>query len=88
MMVRGTRNYTKIVADKTGINIICSTVLYTKEEGAPAYFKFRRTITGGSPAITNEVYETFMKDITRGIGNTGVKAGVIKVATGKDNALP
>lgn len=78
----------KMVADKTGINIICSTGLYTEEEGAPAYFKFRRTLTGGSPAITNEVYETFMKDITQGIGGTGVKAGVIKVATGKGEITP
>ncbi|MFZ5643844.1 MAG: phosphotriesterase family protein [Bacillota bacterium] len=78
----------KMVADKTGVNIICSTGLYTEEEGAPAYFKFRRNLTGGSPAITNEVYETFMKDITQGIDGTGVKAGVIKVATGRGEITP
>ncbi len=78
----------KMVADKTGINIICSTGLYTEEMGASAYLKVRRAVSGGFPAITEEVCETFLKDITQGIGDTDVKAGVIKVATGRGEITP
>jgi phosphotriesterase-related protein len=68
----------KEISEKSGMNIICSTGLYTEAEGAAAYFKFRNNITDG----TKEIYELYKKEITEGIGNTGVKAGVIKVATG------
>lgn len=68
----------KMVSDKTGINIVSATGFIDEATGANAYFKFRSKIYD----ITTEIYETFMKEITQGIGNTGVKAGVIKVATG------
>jgi len=67
----------KIVAEKTGLNIICATGLYYEAEGMPAYFKFRGQVMD----ITAELYEAFMRELTVGIGKTGVKAGVIKVAT-------
>ena len=69
----------KIVSTKLGINIICATGLYLSALGSAGYFKFRNQISDS----TTEIYETFVSEITQGIENTGVKAGVIKVATGR-----
>ena len=68
----------KAVSERLSINIICATGMYTEKQGKTGYLKFRSQVYD----ITTEVYETFMKEITQGIGDTGVKAGVIKVATG------
>ena len=68
----------KKVSEKTGINIILATGLYKEAEGASAYFKLRSMMLD----TTTEIFEIFMKEITQGIGKTGVRAGVIKVATG------
>jgi phosphotriesterase-related protein len=69
----------KELARKTGMNIICSTGLYTEQEGAPAYFKTRQVWYGTD--ISKMMSELFIKEITEGIGKTGVKAGVIKCGT-------
>ncbi|MEE8470767.1 MAG: phosphotriesterase-related protein, partial [Dehalococcoidia bacterium] len=69
----------KEVSEISEINIICATGLYTEASGKSAYFKFR----GQAFDVGAEVYETFMKEITQGIGDTGARAGVIKVATGQ-----
>jgi phosphotriesterase-related protein len=75
----------KEVSDKSGINIVCSTGLYAETEGAPGYFKFRNMVTGDA---TTEIYELFATEITQGIGTTGVRAGVIKVATSDGQITP
>jgi phosphotriesterase-related protein len=69
----------KEVSEKSGVNIVCATGLYSEAEGASPYFRLR-TQAGDA---TSEIYELFMKEITEGIGTTKVKAGVIKVATGQ-----
>jgi len=68
----------KEISQKTEIHIICSTGLYCEADGAPGYFKFRDMVTGD---CTGEIFELFTKEITHGIGTTGIKPGVIKVAT-------
>jgi phosphotriesterase-related protein len=68
----------KIVSERLGINIVCATGFYTEKFGKPGYFKFRSQMYD----IVAELCETMVKEITQGIGNTGVKAGVIKVGTG------
>ena len=65
------------VSEKTGVQVICSTGYYYEGEGAAAYFKFRSTLGD----IENEVYDLFMKEITDGIRDTGIKPGVIKVGS-------
>lgn len=75
----------KIVADKTGLNIICATGLYYEGEGMPTYFKFRDQLMMD---IIDEIYEAFMLELTVGIGKTGVKAGIIKVGTGYGTVSP
>ena len=67
----------RAVAEKTGLNIICATGMYYEGEGMPAYLKFRSQVMD----IVTEQYESFMRELTVGIGKTGIKAGVIKVAT-------
>ena len=70
----------KEISERTGLHIICSTGFYYEGEGAPAYFKFKQ----GLGTAENEIYEMYMKEITEGIGNTGIKPGVIKLGSGKD----
>ena len=69
----------KEVSEKSGVNIICATGFYFEEMGASPYFKFRNVV---SDAV-EEIYDMFMAEITRGIGKTGIKAGVIKLASSK-----
>jgi phosphotriesterase-related protein len=65
------------VAQAARVNLICATGLYKEDQGAPPYFKFRAQFADA----TGEMTESFVKEITEGIGSTGIKAGIIKVAT-------
>ena len=66
------------ISEASDVNIVCSTGLYTEAQGATPYFKFQASRTDGVELLT----ELFVSDIEEGIGDTGIKAGVIKVATG------
>jgi len=66
------------VSQAAGVQVICATGLYKEESGAAPYYKFR----GAFADTVAEMTETFVKEVTEGIGPTGIKAGVIKVATG------
>jgi phosphotriesterase-related protein len=68
----------KDLAKKTGMNIICSTGLYTEHEGSPAYW-MTKGVWGMD--LAKMMSELFIKEITVGIGKSGVKAGVIKVGS-------
>jgi phosphotriesterase-related protein len=72
------------VAQATGIRFICATGLYKEDQGATPYFHFRGQFTD----VVSEMTEIFVKELTEGIGNTGIKAGVIKVATGAHKITP
>lgn len=78
----------KMVAGQTGINLVCSTGLFNEVEGSPNYFRLRALLTGNPRQVVSDMCESFVRDITVGIGDSGVKAGVIKVATSKDNITP
>ena len=67
------------VADRTGFQIVCATGLYKEDQGGGAYWKFRRDFGGSADAIA----EMYIKELSEGIGSTGVRAGIIKVATGQ-----
>lgn len=66
------------VSQAAGVRVICATGLYKEESGAAPYYKFRGTFTD----TVAEMTETFVKEVSEGIGPTGIRAGVIKVATG------
>lgn len=60
------------------LNIVVATGVYTYNE-EPLYFAFRgpgRVFEGPDPMV-----ELFVRDITEGIGDTGVRASVLKCAT-------
>jgi phosphotriesterase-related protein len=66
------------IASQTNLNIIVATGIYTYNE-LPHFFHYRGPDTpfGGPEPIV----EMFVRDLTTGIGDTGVKAGILKCAT-------
>jgi phosphotriesterase-related protein len=65
------------VAQRSGTNIVCATGVYNEAEGIPYTFR---------SMPREEIVELYVKEITAGVGETGIKAGVIKIATGRDPA--
>jgi phosphotriesterase-related protein len=63
---------------KTLMNIICSTGLYYEGGGAPGYWEAKAQL---GQDITGLIAELFIREIREGIGTTGIRAGVIKVAS-------
>jgi phosphotriesterase-related protein len=66
------------VSERSGVRIVCATGLYKEDMGAPAYFKFRSQFGDA----LGEMTDVFVRELTEGIDGTGIRAGVIKVATG------
>ncbi len=63
----------KEISEKSGMHIICTTGFYFEAMGLPVYWRAR---------TVDEIAELYIREITHGIGDTGIKAGAIKVATG------
>jgi phosphotriesterase-related protein len=61
------------LSQKSGMRIICATGMYFEAEGNTYTFRH---------LPVEEVTAIFVKEIEQGIGDTGIKAGVIKMATG------
>ncbi len=72
----------KVAAERTGLNVICATGYYYEGGGSPLYFRLRE-MDGAD--IDREIYEMMAKELYEGIGNTGIRAGVIKLATSRDD---
>ena len=70
----------KEISEKTGLQIICATGYYYERGSAAPYFKARRALG----KVEHEIYEMFMQENTVGIGKTGIKAGIIKLASSRD----
>jgi phosphotriesterase-related protein len=66
------------VAEVTGFNIICATGLYLEAMGGSPHWRMRSMLGDVTGAMT----ELFVTELNNGVGNTGVKPGIIKVATG------
>jgi phosphotriesterase-related protein len=66
------------VSEASGVHVVCATGLYKENQGAAPYFKFRAQL-GDAVA---EMTDAFVKELTEGVGATGIKPGIIKVATG------
>jgi len=67
------------VSARTGFNIICATGLYTGELGAATYWRLRQQM---SPDAAKYIADGYIKEITKGVGGTGIRAGMIKLSTG------
>ena len=76
--------FLKKIAELTGMNIICSTGYYFQAESAFAYWNFRK----GFADISEEIFEMLYTELTEGIEGTGVKAGVIKLASSFEEITP
>jgi phosphotriesterase-related protein len=61
------------VARQSGMNIVCSTGFYHEHVGIPIYWRMR---------TAEDVAELYLHEIEHGIGTTGIRPGVIKVAIG------
>ena len=62
------------VSQKSGINLICATGAYIEDMGIPWTLA----------ALTEEqIAEGFVKEIESGVADTGIRCGVIKIATGR-----
>ena len=61
------------VSQKSGINIVCSTGVYFEEIGMSATFR---------NLDVDEIAENYILEIETGIGTSGIKPGIIKIATG------
>src|SRR4030095_5875309 len=63
----------KEISEKSGMHIICTTGFYFEEMGLPVYWRTR---------TTDEIAELYIREITHGIGETGIQAGAIKGGAG------
>lgn len=61
------------LSQKSGMNIVCTTGAYFEAEGNTYMFR---------QMSVEDVTEIYVKEIEEGIGETGIKAGAIKIATG------
>ena len=62
----------KEVAERTGLNIIVATGLYTFND-IPQFFGF-----GGTEKAVSKMTRFFVRDIQEGIGSSSIRAGVLK----------
>jgi len=60
------------VAQRSGMQIVCATGFYHEEIGIPWYWRVR---------TSEEIAELYLHEIEHGISDTGIKPGVIKIAT-------
>ncbi len=67
--------FTAEVSQKSGINLICATGCYVEDMGIPWTM---------NQLPIEAVTEIFIKEIEEGVGDTGIRCGVIKIATGLD----
>jgi phosphotriesterase-related protein len=61
------------VASRSGMRIVCTTGAYKQNEGL--------TYTFGALPV-EEIEAIYVKELTEGIGESGIRAGLVKVATG------
>jgi len=66
------------VGQATGFHIVVATGLYKQSEGGYPYWHFRSNF---GPQV-EPMAELFIRELTEGIGDTGIRAGIIKVASG------
>src|SRR5690606_17647235 len=73
------------VAEQVRVNIVAATGLYTYDD-VPMYFKFR------GPGLLidgpDRLIDFMVRDLTDGIADTGVRAGIIKCATDAQGVTP
>jgi phosphotriesterase-related protein len=69
----------KSLSEKSGIHIIALTGIYTECGGGSGYFKWLAEMGGRN--TEDDLCELFTRELTVGMGKSGVKAGLLKIAT-------
>lgn len=68
------------VAKRSGMHVVATTGFFCESMGVPYHWR-RQSV--------DEIRDFFIRDITEGIAGTdGVRCGIIKIATGQDDAHP
>ncbi|MBT4161396.1 MAG: phosphotriesterase-related protein [Gammaproteobacteria bacterium] len=62
------------VSSRTGINLICATGFYYEKAGIPYTLRYKEV---------DEIADIFINEIENGVGSTGIKPGLLKIATGE-----
>lgn len=69
----------KKISESTGLQIICATGYYYETKHSPEIYKLNQ----GSTKTEDAICELFREELSQGIGQTGIKAGIIKLASSK-----
>jgi phosphotriesterase-related protein len=72
------------IAEQTQLQIVVATGIYTYRN-LPLYFHFRGPVPAGE---SDPIVEMFVRDITDGIADTGVKARILKCCTDEPGVTP
>jgi phosphotriesterase-related protein len=64
------------LSQKSGMRIICTTGAYFEADGITHTFRH---------LTVEEITEIYIHEITEGVGDTGIEAGAVKIATGSQN---
>ena len=67
------------VAQRSGMQIICAAGAYKQDQGITYTF---------SAMTAEQICEIYVRELTDGVGATGIRAGLIKVATGAHKITP
>lgn len=67
------------VAQRARFHIVAATGLYYESEGGAAHWKTRAAFGGPQD---DAMAELFIRELEQGVGKTGIKPGIIKVASG------
>jgi phosphotriesterase-related protein len=68
-----------LVSQRSGVNLICATGAYVESMGIPYTF---------NSLEIDQIVECFVKEIEDGVADTGIRCGVIKIATGEGQVSP
>ncbi|MDB5394843.1 MAG: hypothetical protein JWM91_2349 [Rhodospirillales bacterium] len=64
---------------RSGVTVVCATGIYTETGGAPELFR---------DTPLEQLVDLYVQEIEDGIGDTGIRAGVVKIATGLNEISP
>jgi len=67
------------VAERSSMNMICATGFYYEDMGIPPYWRKQSAA---------DIAKLYIRELQDGIGGTGIRAGLIKVATGAPEITP
>ncbi|MCV2394302.1 hypothetical protein OEB99_08275 [Actinotalea sp. M2MS4P-6] len=67
----------KRISEQYDMHVVATSGYYYEGEGAASYFKFRSLFSD----IVKELTELYVTELTEGVAGTGIRTGVMKVAT-------